>query len=150
MEIKTSTVKQVQANGTHKDQYGLKYDFEIEMINGDVGQYSSKSREQDKFKQGVEVTYEFHSGKFPKIKPHYPKSGQKQPVQNDNVQLYIVRQSSLKAALDFNNITMGDSKPTISDICHDAEYFTNYVMNGLPKGEDSTSQERPDSDPLPF
>lgn len=149
MEIKTSTVKQVQANGTFKTAYGEYFKFEVEMTNGDVGEYASKSKDQDKFIEGTETTYEWHPGKFPKIKPHYERGNQGQSApKSDNVQLYIVRQSSLKAALDFNNITMGDKKPTISDICQDAEYFTRYVMNGLPDKEDSTSQERKDD--LPF
>ena len=133
MEIKTSTVKQVSGNGTHEDRFGLKYDFEIVMENGDTGEYSSKSQEQDKFKQGEKVTYEFYPGKYPKIKPHYDRGSKGAQPAQDNVQLYIVRQSSIKAAIDFNNIIMGDKKPTINDICQDAEYFTQYVMNGLDK-----------------
>ena len=142
MEIKTSIVKNVQANGTHEDRFGLKYDFEIEM--------------EDKFEVGKKVTYEWYDGKYPKIKPHYERGDKGaqgvQPQQNyDKVQIYIVRQSSIKAAIDFNNIIMGDHKPTIEDIMEDAEAFTRYVFGGLSKAEDSTSQERKEeTDDTPF
>ena len=156
MEIKTSIVKNVQANGTHEDRFGLKYDFEIEMEDGNSGEYSSKSKDQDKFEVGKKVTYEWYDGKYPKIKPHYERGDKGaqgvRPQQNyDKVQIYIVRQSSIKAAIDFNNIIMGDHKPTIEDIMEDAEAFTRYVFGGLSKAEDSTSQERKEeTDDTPF
>lgn len=162
MELKTSTVKQVSGDGTHEDKYGLKYDFEIVMENGDVGQYSSKTDTQTKFKQGKEVTYEFYPGKFPKIKPHYAKpdanltqTGQR----NDNVQLYIIRQSSLKIALDYHNITMDNPKNlTRDDVAETSEFFTQYVMNGLEKvtrieaelPEEGMKMSQDDNMDLPF
>ena len=75
MEIKKSTVKNVQSNGTWEGKYGVMYKYEIEMTNGDSGQYMSKNQNQDKFKQGMVVDYEFHAGDFPKIKPHFAKTG---------------------------------------------------------------------------
>ena len=159
MEIKTSTVKQIQANGTFKSAHGEFYKFEIEMKNGDVGEYASKSKEQDKFTEGVDVSYEWYPGKFPKIKPHYEKPPQRttQPVQsNDKVQTYIVRQSSLKIALDFHNITMDNPKDLRrEDIAETAEYFTQYVMNGLDTGSKQAESGHetpppPTEDDLPF
>ena len=49
MEQKKSIVKSVTPNGTWEGQYGLMYKFEIEFENGDVGEYLSKSENQDKF-----------------------------------------------------------------------------------------------------
>lgn len=70
--VKKSIVKNVQSNGTWKNKEGkLFYKYEIEMVNGDTGEYSSISNEQDKFKVGNEVHYNYTSGDFPKIKPHY-------------------------------------------------------------------------------
>ena len=50
--IKKSVVKNVQSNGTWEGKFGLMYKFEVEMENGDVGEYSSKSKDQDKFLEG--------------------------------------------------------------------------------------------------
>ena len=145
---KTATVKSVQGTGTHTDQYGLKYDWEVEMSNGDVGVYSSNTETQNYFEPGKEVIYVFiPHDKYPKIKR--PPKDQQQPTQQrlgtDKVQLFIIRQSSLKAAIDFNNIIMGDDKPTLDDICCDAEHLTNYVMNGLDKSPlgDTVREEPP-------
>ena len=70
--VKKSIVKNVQSNGTWKNKEGkLFYKYEIEMENGDTGEYSSISNDQDKFKVGNEVHYNYTSGDFPKIKPHY-------------------------------------------------------------------------------
>ena len=54
MEIKKSTPVRITGNGTWESQYGLFYKFEIEMANGDIGEYSSKSQDQTKFVQGQE------------------------------------------------------------------------------------------------
>lgn len=131
MEIKTSTVKSVQANGTFKEMNK----WEVEMENGDCGENLTKG-DQEYFVKGREVEYEWHPGKYPKIKRPYKKDGQptQTPQRNDNVQLYIIRQSSLKIALDYHNITMDNPKNlTRDDVAETSEFFTQYVMNGLDK-----------------
>lgn len=164
MEIKTSTPKNIQGSGTHKDHYGLKYDFDIEMENGDCGQYSSNSETQNKFEVGKEVSYEWYPGKYPKIKPHYEKGSKSAQTAhgNDNVQLYIIRQSSLKIALDFHNITIENARNLKrEDVAETSEFFTQYVLNGLdkivsvmdpPKPEDYYEEPPPpdEKDDLPF
>tara|TARA_R100000458_G_C8191257_1_gene184899 strand:+ start:356 stop:760 length:405 start_codon:yes stop_codon:yes gene_type:complete len=68
--MKNSKVVRVTANGTWEGNYGLMYKFEIEMENGDCGEYSSKSQDQTKFVEGQQTDYEFiDHEKFPKIKP---------------------------------------------------------------------------------
>ena len=166
--MKKSTVKSVQANGTYDSDYGLRYKWEVQMENGDVGENATTTNEQKYFTEGAEVEYLFEGGDRPKIKRPYKQgaqsgqqSGQSVP-KDDKTQLYIIRQSSLKAAIDYNNIIMGDTKPTIDDICSDAEHFTKYVLNGLGKAEESTNptvystppkleeEPPPDDDGLPF
>jgi len=66
---KKSKVVRVAGNGTWEGKYGLMYKFEVEMENGDIGEYSSKSKDQNKFVEGQETEYEFLDGQFPKIKP---------------------------------------------------------------------------------
>ena len=66
---KKSIVKNVQGNGTWEGKFGLMYKYEVEMENGDMGEYSSKSENQNKFIVGQQVDYEYIEGKYPKIKP---------------------------------------------------------------------------------
>tara|TARA_R100000808_G_scaffold20598_1_gene44515 strand:+ start:53 stop:580 length:528 start_codon:yes stop_codon:yes gene_type:complete len=76
--IKKSKVTNVQGGGTwspNNNPDKIFYGFEVEMENGDIGQYSSIKKEQDKFIVGQEVEYEFIDGRFPKVKPVYQKPG---------------------------------------------------------------------------
>ena len=69
METKKSIVKSVTPNGTWEGNYGLMYKFEIEFENGDVGEYLSKSENQDKFVVDKETDYQFKGGQYPRVKP---------------------------------------------------------------------------------
>ncbi|QDP56686.1 MAG: hypothetical protein Unbinned3205contig1001_21 [Prokaryotic dsDNA virus sp.] len=135
MEVKNSKVMSVQANGSWEGNYGVMYKFEIVFQNGDVGEYSSKSQAQNKFEQGAETEYEYHAGQFPKIKPHYSKpqggfSGGGTPAKSfgksDDVQTKIVRQSMLKASVDFHAINP-ELKPSEIDVLKTAERFVAFV-----------------------
>ena len=106
------------------------YKFEVSFENDDTGEYSSKSKEQDKFVVGQEMEYEYIDGRFPKVKPVYAKpeftsnsfsGGYKK---DDNVQKMIVKQGSLKAAVEFCN----SSKCGVDDILKIAQQFTDWVM----------------------
>ena len=57
------------------------YKFDIEMYNGDHGECASKSNDVNslKFKIGQEAEYEYHTGKYPKIKPYNPKYAKPAP-----------------------------------------------------------------------
>ena len=129
--IKKSVVKNVQSNGTWEGKFGLMYKFEVEMENGDIGEYSSKSKEQDKFLEGQEMEYEFIDGNFPKVKPVYAKpdfAGSPFPggyKKDDNVQKMIVKQSSLKAAVEFCD----SGACGVNDVIKIAQEFTDWVMN---------------------
>ena len=141
MEIKKSTVKNVQSNGTWEGKYGVMYKYEIEMTNGDSGQYMSKNQNQDKFKQGMVVDYEFHAGDFPKIKPHFAKTGaayfgqdySKNNNTNDkqDTQWQIIRQSSVRTAAEFCS-----SNCSIEDLIRQADIIAKYCYDGtLPEDE---------------
>ena len=146
MEVKTSTVKQVQSNGTWESKYGLMYKFDVEMTNGDVGQYMSKSQNQDKFKQGMVVSYEYHAGDFPKIKPHFQRSYEQKfgdggtSYDRETGQTYksatgqvidtdkedrIMRQSSVRSAVEF---CKGDC--TVEQMLQDADIIYQYAKYG--------------------
>ncbi len=113
MSIEKSVVSKVTANGTWEGQYGLLYKYEIEMENGQSGDINSKvEQEDDKFgwKIGSEVDYERkQNGKFVNFKKYNPEFGSspsvsstpKTSLKKDNdVQKMIVKQSSLKCAID--------------------------------------------------
>lgn len=129
MEIKKSTVKQVQSNGTWDGKFGTMYKYEIHMTNGDIGEYMSKSNNQDKFKQGAVVSYEFHAGDFPKIKPHF-EQGFNKPNNNtqsndSETQLQIIRQSSIRTAAEFCR-----GNCTVDELIVNAEIIYEWCRTG--------------------
>tara|TARA_R100000479_G_C6395394_1_gene206899 strand:+ start:168 stop:593 length:426 start_codon:yes stop_codon:yes gene_type:complete len=128
--IKKSVVETAQANGTWEGNYGLMYKHEIAFENGDSGEYSSKSPEQNKFVVGQETEYELIPGKYPKVKPinnWQPNAQASTPKQSkDNVQEYIIKQSSLKCAVDYVIANGGDAQQVLDY----AEIFTNWVLKG--------------------
>jgi len=149
--IKKSKVTSAQPNGTWEGKFGLMYKNEIGFENGDVGEYSSKTREQDKFVVGQETEYEFIGGNFPKVKPVYqkPQSFGGGFKKDDNVQKMIVKQSSLKAAVDFCN-----EGCSAEDVLKVAQKFTDWVMQESPKptttNYESTKNIQQNEDDLPF
>lgn len=137
--IKKSKVTNVQNNGTWEGKFGLMYKFEVEFENDDCGEYSSKSKDQNKFVIGEEVEYEFIDGKFPKVKPVYQKpdfasngfsGGYKK---DDNVQKMIVKQSSLKAAVDY----CSGGNCSTSDVLKVAQEFVDWVMENKKPDENN-------------
>ena len=126
--IKKGIVKNVQANGTWEGKYGVMYKHEIAFENGDSGEYSSKDQNQTKFVVGQQTEYEYIDGKYPKVKPvnTFQQGNFSAAPKSDKVQEYIVKQSSLKCAVDYVIANGGDTK-TILDT---AEIFTNWVLKG--------------------
>ena len=128
--IKKSVVKQAQANGTWQGKFGTMYKHEIAFENGDSGEYSSKDQYQTKFVVGQETEYEFIDGKYPKVKPinnWQPNAQASTPKQSkDDVQEYIIKQSTLKCATDYVIANGGDERRVIEI----AEMFTNWVLKG--------------------
>ena len=124
--IKTSKVTGAQANGTWEGKYGIMYKHEIAFENGDSGEYSSKSADQNKFVVGQETEYEFIDGKFPKVKPvnNFQQGGYATVKKGDNREKSIVRQSSLKCATDFVIANGGDEARVIEI----ADMFSTWVL----------------------
>ena len=147
--IKKSKVKSIQANGTWEGKFGLMYKNEVLFENGDCGEYSSKTKEQEKFVVGQETEYEFIGGNFPKVKPVYQKPqsfGGGGFKKDDNVQKMIVKQSSLKSAVDFCN-----EGCSVEDVIKVAQKFTDWVMQEAPKQSNKVSEiTNGSADNLPF
>ena len=99
---KKSIVKTVQGSGSWKNKEGKEfYTYKILMENGDSGEYSSISDEQNKFIIGSEVEYNYTEGEYPKIKPHYtnpaPNYNYTAPDVTDK---QIARSVGIKAAVE--------------------------------------------------
>jgi len=144
MEIKKGKVVAVVGNGTWEGQYGLMYKFEVEMDNGDNGQYLSKGQDCAKFPKGADVFYTIdaeqrNGNTYYKIKPAQDPS---QPQTNarggggyqkdPETEKRISRMSVLKVAGDL--VINGAIK--LHDITKVAQIFERYIMTG----EDSMAQ----------
>jgi hypothetical protein len=112
------------------------------MENGDHGQYMSKTKDQSKFIVGVEANYTHDTSKpdFPKIKPFNefkPNvsgnnfNGSRQSQNSPDVQKMIVRQSSLKAAVDI----CSPKNMQVKDVLEVADIFVAWVYEEKPKAE---------------
>ena len=136
--IEKSVVSQVTPNGSWEGQYGLLYKYEITMENGQSGDINSKVQDDDdKFgwKVGSEIDYErIQKGKFINFKKHNPdfsnNSGgsyrPKQESSDNDVQTYIIKQSSLKAATDF---CIAKGTNNTEDVLAVAEIFVDWVLS---------------------
>ena len=142
--VKKSTVTNVQSTGTWQNKEGKEfYKYEVEMENGDAGEYSSISDSQDKFVKGQEVEYNYTDGKFPKIKPHYtnPTSSSYSytptPSTNDE---QIARSVGLKAAVELG-VAQGLE---LSEILETAKIMADFITT------EKTIEVSNNSDSVPF
>lgn len=153
---KSDVVKSVQRNGSFEFPKGsgkIFYKYEVEMENGDVGEYNSISENQNNFVEGAQVDYlhDTSNPKFTKIKPVYnfkaspSRDGNFKNIQKaqrgDDVQKMIVKQSCLKAAAEC--IRRDDAEAIILL----ADVFVNWVMNTDYK---AVKREKKETTDLPF
>jgi len=142
MSVKKSTVKSVQSNGTWKNREGKEFfKYEIEMENGDVGEYSSISDSQEKFIKGAEVEYNYIGGDFPKIKPYYsnPTSSNysySAPSNNDG---QIARSVGVKSATELG-IAQGLE---LAQILETAKIMSDFILK-------DTTAVKEDQNDMPF
>ena len=139
--MKNSKVVNVQGSGMFKELYV----FEVELDNGDIGKIYRKSNDS-KLSVGQEISYTINDKGSIKIVTDYQKNNQSQssPQKSDDVQKLIVKQSSLKAAVDYDN------KCTTEDVLKNAQMFYEWVW-GLSPAQSKINKvaEKFDSD-LPF
>ena len=148
---KNSTVKNVQSNGTFDFNGKTFYKYEVEMANGDVGEYNSISQDQNHFIIGATVDYIYDVTKpqYPKIKPVYnfnaspSRNGNLKNTQKaaagDNVQLMIVKQSCLKAAVEL--VGPNSQFANVAEVTKIAQFFVNWVMNNDSKIPENYSKK---------
>ena len=126
-----SKVKVIAECKEYTNDYGTTYYHNIEMENGDKVNIGKKK----KLEIGQELEYEWvgELGQHEYTKAKTPKPVSSGAGNKDDVQTYIIRQSSLKIALDFLNVNpnveQGDF--TLKYLKALAEDLTNYVLNGL-------------------
>mgnify|MGYP003669964306 CR=1 FL=1 len=138
--MKNSKVVNVQGSGMFKELYV----FEVELDNGDVGKIYRKSNDS-KLTNGQDISYTINDKGSIKIVTDYQKNqSQSSPQKSDDVQKLIVKQSSLKSAVDYDN----NCSP--EDVLKNAQMFYDWVM-GLSPAQSKINKvaEKFDSD-LPF
>ena len=115
--MKESNVSSVQGSGMFKELYV----FEVEMQNGDVGKIYRKT-EDPKLKEGELIKYTMNDKGSIKIQTDYQGGGSYK--KDDNVQKMIVKQSTLKCAVDFVIAKNGTSE----DVTTLATKWFDYIM----------------------
>ena len=126
--MKTSKIKTVVSIKPHQtEKYGTTFYHNLEMENGDKINIGKKKEQQ----VGWELTYEITEQgqqEYNKAKAVAPESFNKSNnytpsnSSNDDRQLLIVKQSSIKAAVEFDN------QCTIEDMLKNAEIIKDWVM----------------------
>ena len=145
--MKNSKVVNVQGSGMFKELYV----FEVELDNGDVGKIYRKSNDS-KLSNGQDISYTINDKGSIKIVTDYQKNqSQSSPQKSDDVQKLIVKQSTLKAAVDYDN------KCSPEDVLKNAQMFYDWVMgNDVQKKVDKVAKAFNDKfagttpDDLPF
>jgi len=158
MEIKKSKVVSNQANGSLDLTHGTFFKFEISFEDGTVGEYLSKTQDggNKNFPIGVEKEFEVTENKFgKKIKPHFAQKSFTPQASgtnsNPDIQRMIVKQSSLKVAVDYLNAKGVDIQ--LNDVFHYADKIVAWVMEDKPveKVDDGFKKQEPSKvDNLPF
>jgi hypothetical protein len=128
--MKNSKVVNVQGSGMFKELYV----FELELDNGDIGKIYRKSNDS-KLSVGQDISYTINDKGSIKIVTDYQKNNQSQSTpKQDNVQKFIVRQSSITRGIEFMNLMnlINPSKFTRKEIrqiiLEEAEVFEKWVM----------------------
>ena len=166
MEIKKSKVTNVQGSGTWSpkdDPTKIFYKNEVEFENGDIGEYSSVKRDQDKFVVGQETEYQYIAHeKFPRVKPIYQKpqsfssNGSVGKPQTDwaDKDITITRLAVLKSAVEY----LKGAEASIDEVLKKADTMVDWVNKRPSKTPSDTAKAMHDfaknptgnNDDLPF
>ncbi len=154
--MKTSKIKTVVSIKPHQtEKYGTTFYHNLEMENGDKINIGKKKEQKVGWELSYEITeqgqHEYNKARA--VAPEsFNKSNNYTPSNssNDDRQLLIVKQSSIKAAVEFDN------QCTIEDLLKNAEIIKDWVMgNDVQKKVDKVAKSFNDkfedeSDDLPF
>ena len=122
--MKTTKVTNVQGSGTFKELYV----FELQLENGDSGKIYKKGQDAG-VKVGEEITYTLNEKGSIKIqREQYQQSGGYSTKSNPDVQKSIIKQSSLKAAVELcSSYIKSGSSVNSADVLRLADTFNNWV-----------------------
>jgi hypothetical protein len=126
---KTSKVKNIEFKQEWKGQNGSVFYHNLWLENGDIGQIGAKEKLPAKLAIGSEITYTIETDergskiKLVNQKPSFGGSGYKKSPEDQKM---IVKQSSLKAAIDYH-VAFGGAKSQ-ADVITTAEMFAEWVM----------------------
>jgi len=154
--MKTSKIKTVVSIKPHQtEKYGTTFYHNLEMENGDKINIGKKKEQKVGWELSYEITeqgqHEYNKARA--VAPEsFNKSNNYTPsnTSNDDRQLLIVKQSSIKAAVEFDN------QCTIEDMLKNAEIIKDWVMGtDVQKKVDKVAKAFNDkfadeSDDLPF
>ena len=154
--MKTSKIKTVVSIKPHQtEKYGTTFYHNLEMENGDKINIGKKKEQKVGWELSYEITeqgqHEYNKARA--VAPEsFNKSNNYTPSNssNDDRQLLIVKQSSIKAAVEFDN------QCTIEDMLKNAEIIKDWVMgtdvqNKIDKVAKAFNDKFEDeSDDLPF
>ena len=126
--MKTSKIKTVVSIKPHQtEKYGTTFYHNLEMENGDMINIGKKKEQKVGWELSYEITeqgqHEYNKARavasesFNKSNNYTPSNSS-----NDDRQLLIVKQSSIKAAVEFDN------QCTIEDMLKNAEIIKDWVM----------------------
>jgi hypothetical protein len=121
----TGKIEAIEPVGEIQSKYGTLNKYRVTFESGDILSFNAKG--EFKKRVGDEVTYE-KDVKYGNGKLIYDKPQSFQPKKsNEDTQTYIIRQSMLKAAIDYH---ADNRSKTEHQIVETAKYFVNYVTNG--------------------
>jgi len=144
---KKDTVIRRTANGTFDSNYGTMYKFEIEMQNGDTGEYASKDPNPKYFTEGQEQSYEvipreYNGNTYYKMKPVMAKPMGGGYSKDPDTDKRITRMSVLKVAGDLAIA----GKIQLHETTSIAQLLEQFVITG----NDTLASLKDDGKGLPF
>lgn len=125
----TSRITQVEPIGTWSNGQRDFNKYRVSFANGDILSFLAVN--DFKANVGDDLTYEknpqYGTGKIVRDDNRKQYSNQSNNSKADDTQMYIIRQSMIKAAIDFHADNHGKTEDRVLET---AKYFVNYVING--------------------
>lgn len=120
----TSKITHIEPKGVWSNGQNTFQKYQVTMANGESLQFLAKG--EFKRSVGQDITYEknekYGTGKLVRDEQTFTPA----PQQKEDVQTYIIRQSMLKAAVDYH----AGYQTSIDDVLQTARQFITFVHNG--------------------
>jgi len=120
----TSKITHIEPKGVWSNGQNTFQKYQVTMANGESLQFLAKG--EFKRSVGQDITYEknekYGTGKLVREEQTFTPA----PQQKEDVQTYIIRQSMLKAAVDYH----AGYQTSLDDVLQTARQFITFVHNG--------------------